>query len=133
MKNYKGNMLLIELTIVILFFSISQLAVARIFAAADQKARQSDLLSVALLSAEDTAEGLACQEDPEAALRRWGFAEENGQYVRSDERGFDLLVSVEKQAWTAGKLLQIEIVAREEGRELFRLPVDRYLPREEQP
>ena len=34
MKNYKGNMLLIELVIAILFFSLSQVAIVQVFAAA---------------------------------------------------------------------------------------------------
>ena len=51
MKNYKGNSLLIELIIVLLFFALSQTVVVSMFAAAHDKAEHSVMLSSALTSA----------------------------------------------------------------------------------
>lgn len=133
MKHYKGNMLLIELIIVILFFSLSQLVVVRLFAAAHEKAESSSLLSDALLYCEDVAERLSGAENPDAALLDMGFVGGDGQYVCSQERGFDVGVALSREGQAAGELLRATVTAGAKGETLFVLPVNRYLSKEVTP
>lgn len=133
MRNYKGNMLLLELIIVILFFSLGQLVVVRLFAGAHEKAENSVLLADALLCCEDVAERLRTEDDPDGALLAMGFAGSSGQYVLSREEGFDVSVHLSRRKGPSGELLQAEVAARAKGRELLSLPAARYLAKEGEP
>ncbi len=128
MKNYKGNMLLIELVIVLLFFSLSQVAVVQVFAGAQRKAADSRVLYGALMAAEDVAERLCREPEPDAALTELGFMGENGIYILCDEAGYDLYVSLHRLQQPAGQLITANLTARQGERELFSLPSAYYLP-----
>ena len=130
MRNYKGNMLLIELIIVLLFFSLSQLVVVRLFAAAHEKAESSRLLSGALLYCEDVAERLSGQSNPDAVLLDMGFVGGDGRYVFSSEDGFDALVTLSRDDQAAGDLIRSEIKAEAKSQTLFTFPMTCYLPKE---
>lgn len=133
MKNYKGNMLLIELIIVILFFSLSQLVVVRLFAAANEKALGSAKLSSALCYVEDIAERLSQESNPDAALLRLGFVGGDGRYVISSQQGYDVQAVIQQTSQPAGDMLQTTLTAQAEGQTLLSLPVACYLPKEAQP
>lgn len=130
MKNYKGNTLLIELIIVLLFFALSQTVVVSMFAAAHEKAEHSSLLSSALVYTEGVAERLSIEENPDAALQEMGFAGGDGTYVYVNSEGFDVIVSVDREERPAGEMLCITVTASENGEELVSLPVQQYLPKE---
>lgn len=130
MKNYKGNTLLIELIIVLLFFALSQTVVVSMFAAAHDKAERSSLLSSALVYSEGVAERLSIEENPDAALLEMGFAGEDGTYVYANSDGFDVTVTINREEKPAGEMLCITVASSVNGEELVSLPVQQYLPKE---
>lgn len=133
MKQYKGNILLVELMIVILFFSLSQLVVVRLFLSAHEKATDARILSAALLCGEDVAERLAGEPNPDGALLGMGFMGGNGSYVRSDSDGFDLLVNLKRETGAAGDLIRSTVTAQANGKELFALSGAYYAAKEATP
>lgn len=130
MKRYQGNILLIELLIVILFFSLSQVVMVRVFASAHEKSHNSVQLRHALLACQDVAEQLSVSDKPDALLLRLDFSGEDGSYFRCDERGFDLYVLCEREETAAGTLLCSTVSARKDDREIVTLPVSLYVPKE---
>lgn len=130
MKNYKGNTLLIELIIVLLFFALSQTVVVSMFAAAHEKAERSSILSSALVYTEGVAERLSIEESPDTALTDMGFAGGDGIYVYANSEGYDVTVTVDREDKPAGEMLCITVTASKDGEELVSLPVQQYLPKE---
>ncbi|MBE5777854.1 MAG: hypothetical protein E7331_00825 [Clostridiales bacterium] len=130
MKNYKGNTLLIELIIVLLFFALSQTVVVSMFAASHEKAEHSSLLSSALMYTEGVAERLSIEENPDTALLEMGYAGGDGNYAYTDPQGFDVSVSLRREEKAAGEMIYATITATGNGSELVSLPVQRYLPKE---
>ena len=130
MKRYQGNILLIELLIVILFFSLSQVVMVRVFASAHEKSHNSVQLRHALLACQDVAEQLSVSEEPDALLLRMDFNGEDGTYFRCDENGFDVYVHCQREETAAGTLLTSTVTAQKENREILTLPVSLYVPKE---
>ena len=130
MKNYKGNTLLIELIIVLLFFALSQTVVVSMFAAAHDKAEHSVMLSSALTFSESVAERLTLEDDPDAALQEAGFAGSDGIYTYTDPHGYDVQVTMRREEKPAGEMLYITVTALHNGEELLTLPVQNYMPKE---
>ena len=126
MRNYKGNTLLIELVIVLLFFSLSQVAIMQVFAASHQTAAQSRVTQAAMTAAQDAAERLSLESDPEAALTSMGFTLTGEQYVKSDGAGFELRATVTAQPCEAGTLHKTTLSAYYRNETLFTLPVACY-------
>lgn len=130
MKRYQGNILLIELLIVILFFSLSQVLMVRVFASAHEKSRGSVQLRHALMVCQDVAEQLSASDNPDALLLRLNFTGESGSYFRCEEQGFDVYVHCAEEETTAGTLCTATITAQKDDREILTLPVSRYVPKE---
>ena len=126
-------MLLIELVIVIIFFSLSQVVLVQVFAGAQSKTKDSERLNFAMLSMQDIAEQLSNEQDPDSLLRGLGFSGENGQYVYSTDRGVDLFADVQRVSHDYGQMLTVELRARQGEKELFVFPSVRYFPSEVQP
>jgi len=108
MRNHRGNMLLTELTIVLLFFAIVQAIVLQVFAKAHLMNRDAEILNNALLRAEDITETLAVSPSAEAALLALGFLLKDGTYK------------------PAGMLTQVELTAWQGDKKLFTIPALRY-------
>ena len=130
MKKYQGNILLIELLIVILFFSLSQVVMVRVFASAHEKSHDSVQLRHALMACQDIAEQLSVSEEPAALLLTLDFNGEDGSYFRCDENGFDLYVHLNREETPAGMLLSSTITAQKDDKEILSLPVSLYVPKE---
>lgn len=130
MKKYQGNILLIELLIVILFFSLSQVVMVRVFASAHEKSHESVQLRHALMACQDVAEQLSVSEEPAALLLSQDFSGADGSYFRCDEHGFDLYVSCQREETSAGALLISTVTARKDDKEILTLPVSLYVPKE---
>ncbi len=130
MKRYQGNILLIELLIVILFFSLSQVVMVRVFASAHEKSHESVQLRHALMACQDIAEQLSVCEEPDALLLTLDFNGEDGTYFRCDENGFDLYVHSVREETPAGTLISSTVTARHEEKEILSLPVSLYVPKE---
>ena len=125
-RNYKGNMLLIELVLVLIFFSLSQAVVLQAFALAQQKTADSRATNAALSMAQDVAEVVSAAERPDAALLSLRFAGEDGRYVYVDENGFDLYADVQREDAAGGVLYTVSLRAERAGRVLFTFPAARY-------
>ena len=130
MKRYQGNILLIELLIVILFFSLSQVVMVRVFASAHEKSHNSVQLRHALMVCQDVAEQLSVSDNPDALLLQLDFNGEDGSYFRCDKQGFDVYVHCSEEETAAGTLHTATITAQKDSREILSLPVSRYLPKE---
>ena len=130
MKRYQGNILLIELLIVILFFSLSQVVMVRVFASAHQKSHDSVQLRHAMMACEDLAEQLSVSEEPDMLLLKLDFTGEDGSYFRCDENGFDLYVQGQREDSEAGTLLCSTVTAQDGDKEILSLPVSLYVPKE---
>ena len=130
MKRYQGNILLIELLIVILFFSLSQVLMVRVFASAHTKSYESVQLRRALMTCEDLAEQLSISEEPDALLLHQGFNGQDGSYVYTSEHGFDVYVLCHREEKPAGTLLSSTITAQKDENVIISLPVSLYVPKE---
>lgn len=126
MKNYKGNMLLIELVIAILFFSLSQVLIVQVFAKSAKMADDSQLAHVAMMLAEDVAESMRASGDEEALLLARGFEQRENDYLLEDGRGFQLRVALERSQESAGTLTTATMTATQGERTLFSFPSVRY-------
>ena len=135
MKKSGSAVFLMELTLVILFFSLSTVVTLRLFVAAHQQERQSTLHSDALELADNTAElfraqGVSCFD----AADGWNAAEqEDGSVLYSRlESGLRMEVIWKGERTPAGRLESGEIRVFENQRSdpLCRLPLCRYSPGE---
>ena len=119
MRTYKGNVVLIELVIVLIFFALSQVAIVQVFAAAQQKTNESRLLNEALLTAQDAAEQLALSDDPEAGLYRY-----------QSPAGYAVVARITRLTQPNGALVSVQLSVQQGDATLFTLPVNRYAPGE---
>lgn len=133
MKSYKGNMLLIELVIVILFFSLSQVVIVQVFSEAQRKTVNTTWLNTALAQAEDTVERLAKEEKPDEALKAMGYEQDGEDYVYREVSGVELVATIHRLTQPAGEMVRVEISARQGDAELFVLPSLQYFATEVQP
>jgi len=138
----KGDVLLTELVIVILFFSLVAVTVVQMFTAARQRSAHSELLERALIAAEDWAERLYSARDPAGMLADAGFApadgadEDGAVLALADERREGLIVKARvgpESLTEAGRLFSATVSIFSTGREagddpLVALPVVLYLP-----
>ena len=143
MKRHSSAVFLMELTLVILFFSLSAVVTLRLFVTARQQEQQSALCSDAMELAEDTAElvyakgvsflekdaGWTVSEAPDGA--------EDAHYCyKYDDSGLLMEIYSESEQTAAGVLetSEVRITGSEKsgspGQVLCRLPVKRYYPRE---
>ena len=132
-NRYRGNIVLIELVIVLIFFSLSQAVLVQVFAAAQQKTSHSRLMNDALLAAQDTAEQLSQADDPEALLGALGYQLDGGLYRYDAPAGFSLTAQVSRLTQPGGTLTSVQLSAAQGDAALFTLPVQCYSPGEVQP
>lgn len=126
MKHYRGNMLLIELVIVLLFFSLSQVIVVQVFAAAQKKTADSGVAYTALTLAQDVAERLSCTDDPQELLKEMGFAGQGTKFVLEAQQGYILTAEITKLEQPAGILRTVMLTATRNGEVLFAFPSTNY-------
>ncbi len=132
MKNYKGNMLLIELVIVILFFSLSQVVIVQVFAQAQRRTLENSRMNSALMRAQSMLEYMTGVQNPEKTLEGMGLKGENGVYTMEGD-GYQLEASVRHLSQPAGELVTVDFTARQDDKEMFAIPSVQYFPREGQP
>lgn len=133
MNGGKRNAMLIELIIVILFFSISVSIVMQLFVASSIRSNQSQFDTAALFYAEDIAEQFAASDLPAADfLEDAGFAFASEAYTKAvDMDGAALVLRAEcdSEDTGAGVLDSMLLTAHDGEREALVLPLRRYLPR----
>lgn len=134
MHQGRRNILLIELIIVILFFSLSAVVTLQVFAKAHQRTAQSKLITQALIAAEDWAEQVCVSDDPAAYLGQNGWTSADGASFQ--HKAFDLIdltIEIHPEAREAGTYYRMQIQASDtlNGDVLTDMPISRYVPAEE--
>lgn len=130
----KPNSMLIELVIVILFFSLSAGIVLQLFVAAGDKAVQSATQTSALVSLEDLAERFVGSGEPaDAFFAADGWQASAEGYTKQMEHGghtLDLILEGGVAEGEAGQHSRYTVTAYEGERQLVSLPISRYTPKE---
>ena len=126
MREHRSNMLLIELAIVLLFFTITQAITLQVFAKAQQLNRNATILNLALAAAENAAEIISVTPDAKSALSQLGFAPGAEGYTLVSPEGFRLTASIERFTQPAGLLTSITLHAHRGDDFLFALPTLMY-------
>lgn len=126
MKSSRGNTLLVELTVVILFFALSQAIVLQVFAKAQQLNHDTEVLHRALTQARDVAETMAVSDNAEAALAAMGFAPTEGSAVAIDGDGYRLTANITRLSQPTGVLTTVTLTGQHGQTVLFSFPATRY-------
>ncbi len=121
----KGRIVLIELLIAFLFFSLSAVIALQLFARGYAFSRESTLRADALREAQSLADRLFAGDSAEALFAGTGFARDGETYTR-DEGGVTFTVELSARDERAGVLKNALITVREGDQTLFSLPVARY-------
>lgn len=133
----KPNSMLIELVIVILFFSISASIILQLFVAAHDRTVQSSTDTAAVMISEDFAERYAASGLPmEDFLAEDGFTLSDGAYEKEltvDTRPLRMVVEGETESTATGALDVLSLTVHDGGRLAVSFPIQRYLPEEETP
>jgi|GEM_PF-2140504 len=133
----KGNVLLTELVIVVLFFSLIAVTIVQMFVMSHQRGKLNAYTQRALIAAQDWAEVISGQPDPGQALLAAGFEQSAiGLYQQTTEDGA-LRVEV-RFPWetltVAGRLIggEIRVVYTKDVRDpdmvLASIPTGSYIP-----
>ena len=130
----RGNILLVELLIVIFFFMIGSVILMQVFEKSYMQSRKADAQTQALSEGQSIADRLYLAEDASAELEKLGFVQD-GQEQEGESAflwtkeadpvtfsyGYDM-VNAENGVIRKGTL-----TAMYKGEELFSLPCTRYL------
>jgi len=131
----KNDVLLTELVIVILVFSLVAVTVVQMFVAARQKSAHSGRLERALIVAQDWVERLSGAPDPTGLLAEAGFALAGEENYVLERAGDGLIVEARVPPHSpagAGEMFSAMVsVKTADQAPLVALPVLRYIPPEE--
>jgi Tfp pilus assembly protein PilV len=132
----KSNVLLTELIIVVLFFSLIAVTVVQMFVAAYRQSTQAARVQRALIVAQDCAEQISGQSEPADALLEAGFTMEAAGTYDKEEDGFLLKAKLQPtQVSSAGLLVGGEVRVFASGAAdadaLVTLPAFSYIPQKE--
>lgn len=133
----KTNTLLMELIIVILFFSLSAVITLQLFVTAHEQSTLSHDKTMALLRAQNVAEELRADES--SVLTGFSELEEdrymicyNEDWEPSGETGaYEMSVQVERKPSEYGTMMELDVRVNKGGQELCSLQTSRYLPAKE--
>lgn len=137
-KTRKPNAMLIELVIVILFFSISAGIILQLFVAAHDRSKQSTVDTCAVLMAEDLAECIAASTLPmDVFLAEDGWTRAGERHTKtaaaSNERPLALTLDGLTEESAAGTLDVLTLSIADGERTVVTMPINRYLPKEATP
>lgn len=132
-QRQKNSVMLMELIIVILFFSIATAIALQGFVQAHQMSRQSLRMTYALNEAQNWSERISASKDPEALLVESGWQGDQGAYeLVSAEDRYTLSLTLSSESTQAGVIWTGAIDAYDDALadqpKLFTLPVSRYVP-----
>lgn len=125
----KGRIVLVELLIAFLFFSLSAVIALQLFARAYGFSRESTLRADALRRAQSVADILFASDSAEQLLMREGF-ERRGETYALEDGGVTYTVELSAKDAEAGVVQNARVSALHAGETLFSLPVARYEGRE---
>ena len=129
-RHSRSNIVLLELLIIILFFSLSSVVILRLFQTAHQQMERSTKTNGSLMNVQCWAERLYAQEDPVGYLTKigWSMVDKN-EYTRIHEpTGVLLRAYVTVEDSEQGRVCRTVITAEDKDLLLFTLPVCRYFP-----
>lgn len=124
---HRSNTLLLELLIVILFFSLALTTIVEIFANARMQSRRATARTEAITLVQNLADEVYLSEDPDQVLSRYGLTAENDQWTYEGDN-YTLTVAENDDKNEAGTLRRMTFSVTSMGEELFSLPCDRYIP-----
>lgn len=135
MERTPRNVLLIELIIVIFFFSLSAVITLQAFVRAYEDTQRSRQYTRALAVAQDWAEQLYAAKDPELLLQRADWQPmPGGNGYASEQNDLHLSVSLEQESQDAGvtRRMRVTVLPLDgddtQANPLVSLPVARYMP-----
>lgn len=134
-RSHTGNVLLVELLIVILFFMLGSVILVQVFGKAHEMNTYADTLAEAVLEAQSAADTLyaAGEKDLERTLADMEFTEESpGMWVRPGER-FSLYAAASEEPAGYGTMRRMEVKAVAGEETLLALPCSRYITAGETP
>lgn len=121
----KGRIVLVELLIAFLFFSLSAVIALQLFAHGYEFSYDSTLRADALREAQSLADRLYASDSAEALLAETGFAKIDSAYARDDGE-ITYTVELSAHGTESGVMQNAVVTALEGDTVLFSLPVKRY-------
>ena len=119
-----GRAILLELTVVLFFFSLATGIIVRLFVtgreAASESAKRTDAMFVAQACAEKWL------ESGSAALEQDGFVSDGSGTYRATIDGFEITAKIAEERSDAGVLKTGDLTVYEFVKPLFSLPLGRY-------
>ncbi len=132
-ESSRANALLVELLLVIFFFMISAAILVQLFADARHKSLQARAATSAIAEAQNCAEDLYSQDDPETWLAENGFGKETDNKWSREYDGYTLFITKDVQTTEGGEIRTFHINGFGDGKDLFTIPSTRYVPKEVSP
>lgn len=139
----KKNPALIELIIVIFFFSLSATIIVQLFAASYQISRQSYRDSIAVIRAQDIIEQLKTDPvNPEKVLENWentkdqngniftAYVDEKMNIIDKEQSTYIFVIHIENEGRNSGTLVAIHMFVYDNvanNRMIFELESSRYM------
>ena len=121
----RGNALLVELLFVVMFFMLTTTVLLEVFAKASNLSSRSELLTVSMVRAQNTADQLYAAEDPEAYLSAQGF-EKNAEVWSLAENNYVLHVTITPESDETGVFRRQEVRVTAGDEVLYSLPCPRW-------
>ncbi len=128
----RANALLVELLIVIIFFMFVSVTLVEFFAASREKSVAAQTTGAAILDAQNLAEELYGNEDPEAHLQALGGVRDADEWVLNRD-GYVLRITESNEESEGGILRTMLVSAEAHGKQLLTLPSVRYVQKEVAP
>ena len=124
-RNHYGNVLLVELLIVVLFFMLSSTVLLQLFASARNQGAKAETLTEATVLAQNIADTLYASDETETTLAGMGFSSDGNRWVLPGEK-LTAAVDYTRERTEAGILnrYSVSILSGEEL--LITLPGARY-------
>ena len=132
-ESSRANALLVELLLVIFFFMISAAILVQLFANARHKSLEARAATAAIAEAQNCAEDLYSEDDPEAWLAANGFTKSEENKWSRDYDSFTLYIVKDYTPTDAGEVRTFQITGFGDGKDLFTIPSTRYVPKEVSP
>lgn len=121
----RGNALLVELMIVVMFFMLTTSVLLEIFAKSHQMSSRAELITESLVTAQNMADRLYSAEDPEALLAEMGFTRSEDRWSLPTENALFEVVST-PETGEAGTFRRQEVRVITDGEQLYALPCSRW-------
>ena len=132
-RGYQGNVLLVELIVVVLFFSLAAAISLSVFAKARLVTEEAGMVSRADERLSGFAEELALTADAESYLAQAGFVQTQEAWTLTEDRT-TYTAQVERQELSGGVRVRVEIAAQDStGRNLASLTAGGYFEGGTQP